>query len=152
MIPAAAVLTEITQTITKKFTMPSLVPHKSSSLRNVYSSSNQYHVPTVRNDLVVNNERQTIIESCELNELFAANRVCAFPLTSQHYACLQTRIGQKLTLFNYDTKARWEVELLELYSPHEWATLMSFKPMAPIIVLEECMMRGCKIYFIKRIL
>jgi len=162
MIPAGAVLTEVTQTTEKKYRMP-LPMHpplqKSSSLRNVFSSANLplkapnlHNVQPIRHDLAVSNETQTIIESCDLNGPFATGGICAFPLTTHQYAGLQTEVGKKLTLFNYTSRVRWEVELLELYSPEKWSILMSYKSMDHFTVLEDYITRGCKIRFTKRIL
>lgn len=151
MVPAGAVPTGVKYTVETIYSLPAATAshefgaHAPSPLRNTHLPNNQ------RNDLLVSKESQAIIEY-ELNGPFAVGRVCAFPLSAPQYAGLQSKIGRTITLKNYTFGFRWEIELLDLYSPDDWAILMSFKPMDPIYVSGERLNRGCKIRFIKRIL
>lgn len=129
-------------------------PHRHWNSRPVPRPSplrNVFHTPDNRSDLVVSNETQKIIEDCGHNGPFVENLVCAFPLTDHQFAGILGRINQRLTLFNYDSRTRWEVQLEAIFNKDEWSGLMKFKSMQPIYVAQQPMSRGCKIRFLRQI-
>ena len=102
-------------------------------------------------DLTVTRDTKKIIEDCKLNEPFKNGVVCAFPLTIHQYACMEMYKGHPLFLYDYSLGCHWEVELLEMFDPLEWRTLMKFKAMKDIYVNEKALDRGCKIRFLRYI-